>query len=405
MKRICLISGAHLSSNPRIIKEADALHAHGYTLQVLTTQSVPLVVKFDDELRKVKPWPVYELKVHEMGLLKRAKYRLQRKMAQQAVLRGECSVDTFGRAFAPWSDFHLKEIVKFKPDLIIAHTLPSLAVAMLASQKMQIPYAFDMEDYHPGEQAGTVEEISNQLALRLLREGLPQARYLTAASPLIASEAEKEFRLSGIKTILNCFPLVKLSQSTRAEGDVALYWFSQVLGHDRGLQDIMKACGKLRGSFSLHLRGYLDGPTRQKIALQIATLNLEEKCHFLPWCSPAELLKLTQQYDVGLALENPQILNRDICITNKILSYPNAGLAIAASRTRGQEWVMNQSPEMGFLYETGNIDALSEELQYWIDHREALKKAKQEARRAAEERFCWEKEEPKFLEVVGKVLK
>jgi glycosyltransferase involved in cell wall biosynthesis len=87
-----------------------------------------------------------------------------------------------------------------------------------------------------------------------------------------------------------------------------------------------------------------------------------------------------------------------------MLTYPNAGLAIAATKTRGQEWIMSQYPDMGFLYDSRDVAALRNGLQKWIDHPELIMKAKRAARQAAEERFCWEKESPRFLECVEKVL-
>ena len=38
-RRVCLVSGGHPSSNPRLVKEADALAAAGYELTVVHAQS------------------------------------------------------------------------------------------------------------------------------------------------------------------------------------------------------------------------------------------------------------------------------------------------------------------------------------------------------------------------------
>ena len=39
---------------------------------------------------------------------------------------------------------------------------------------------------------------------------------------------------------------------------------------------------------------------------------------FLLWpCAPDEMIRAAAEFDVGLALEQPSSLNRDLCLTNK----------------------------------------------------------------------------------------
>jgi glycosyltransferase involved in cell wall biosynthesis len=406
-KKICLISGGHLSSNPRLIKEADTLHTLGNDVHVLTAQSVPLVVGFDEVFQRQKPWAVRHVQVYRWSWLKRFQRKKRKARGGEAILKGDDSLGAFQDYISPWSDLHLKEIEFYRPDFIIAHTLPSLVTAAIAKEKWGIPFGFDLEDYHPGEREGGFNEPDNQRARVILRSLLPKASYVSAASPQISAETEREFGQKEISVILNCFPLDR--QKEKAIGDrkgdgVSLYWFSQVLGLDRGLQEVIEACSKLKGKFSLHMRGYLDVQVEREIKSLALRLRISDRCHFLPWCSPLELMSRTRDHDIGLAVERQQPLNRNLCITNKILSYPVAGLAVAASKTDGQDWVIQQAPGMGFLYRPGNVDELSSGIQKWIDHPELLHAAKRAAWEAAQEKFCWEKEKDQLISVINRVL-
>ena len=63
--------------------------------------------------------------------------------------------------------------------------------------------------------------------------------------------------------------------------------------------------------------------------------GVPEQIHFHPIVPPEALLACASVHDVGLCLEVPLSANKDACISNKIFVYMLAGLAIVASRTRG----------------------------------------------------------------------
>jgi hypothetical protein len=75
-----------------------------------------------------------------------------------------------------------------KPDLIVAHNLGALYPAYVLSKKWQIPFNFDVEDYHPGEFIR--HDAKNEKARRefLMKRLLPKASAITCASPLIGEQ-------------------------------------------------------------------------------------------------------------------------------------------------------------------------------------------------------------------------
>ncbi len=404
MKRICLISGGHVASNPRLVKEADTLHAAGFEVLALGASSLAEISKLDEALMRNRAWTLHNTTRAGGGILPRAWKRLTMSRAAAAVRRGDTSPSTLLHAVAPWGGPHLETIRQFSPDLIIAHTLPALAIAAAAARNVPCPYAFDMEDYHPGERNGGLDDPENHLAFCVLRTLLPGAVYVTAASPGIAEKTMRSLGVALVEPILNVFPHqppIHIPPRERRPGGISLYWFSQTIGWDRGLQDALAACARLKGDFQLHLRGHASEPIRHVLG---KTPQLDGRLFLHPQVSPDELFQRTAEHDVGLALEPNDTLNRDLCISNKILLYPAAGLAVAASRTQGQAWVMQQAPEMGFLYAPGNAAALARGVQAWMDDPPHLQSAKEAARRAAKEKFCWERESSRFLRRVEDAL-
>ena len=109
-------------------------------------------------------------------------------------------------------------------------------------------------------------------------------------------------------------------------------------------------------------------------------------------------------HDIGFAGETPLIRNKDLTVSNKILYYLLAGLAVVASDTAGQREVAVQAPGGVFLYPSGDAPALAARLNALLGSADALSQAKSAALDAAEGTFCWERQEKALLESINRVL-
>jgi hypothetical protein len=106
-----------------------------------------------------------------------------------------------------------------------------------------------------------------------------------------------------------------------------------------------------------------------------------------PGRSPEEIC---QDYDIGLALEQPEVFIRDICLCYKPFTYLIAGLAIAATMTRGQKLLVEDIGDAGLLYEPGDVESLAAGLTTWMTNPAKLQQAKLTAWNAAVRRWHWE---------------
>lgn len=114
-----------------------------------------------------------------------------------------------------------------------------------------------------------------------------------------------------------------------------------------------------------------------------------------------EVLKIIAQHHIGLALEQKQPLNRDLTVTNKILQYLLCGLAVAATDTEGQREVAVRAAGAVQLCGAENPAGLAKILNGWAGDLTSLQNARVLARKAAEERYCWENETPKLVRLVA----
>lgn len=102
------------------------------------------------------------------------------------------------------------------------------------------------------------------------------------------------------------------------------------------------------------------------------------------------MLSRIAEHDIGFAGEMQYCKNKEHTVSNKILHYLLAGLAVVASDTAGQREVQEQAKEAVRLYPAGDPQALARKLNMLLSSPEDLCRAKAAALAAAEHTFCWE---------------
>jgi len=293
--------------------------------------------------------------------------------------------------------WQFQEALKAKADLYIAHNAGAIAVAADAAKKNDAKFAFDAEDFHRGE---NLSDLVKRALILIEDHYLPIADYITAASPLIAKEYEQLYKKS-ISTILNVFPKPNLPQMEKQNfNGLKLFWFSQTIGFDRGIEVVIEAMGKINNPLlSLHLLGNHN----EQIKIQFNELAINfglqtSQLHFYPPISSDEIFAFANQFDIGLATETGIPFNRDICLTNKIFTYVQSGLAVIASDTSAQSKLILDYPQLGLIYKKKECNQLVSIISRYLIAPQDLQIAKQNSLKIAQEVFNWEIEEQRFLQ-------
>jgi glycosyltransferase involved in cell wall biosynthesis len=400
-KRICLVSPGHLASNPRLVKEADALHEAGFAVRVVAGDVTPGVRPLDATILARAPWPVAKV---ELGP---RPFQLARRVRQG--LAGRAHVIAGVRA-AEWAHSpitgSLARVAEAQPaDLYIAHCLPALPAAARAARRHGAKLGFDAEDDHVGELEDTPENRPEiQIRRRIEGHYLPQCQHLTAASPGIARAYRDRYGVT-MTPILNVFPLAQAPADAPAgryrkrSDSLSVYWFSQTIGPGRGLEPFVKAMGKLRGRATLSLRGsdFLGYSARLKALA--ADAGVADSVRFLPSAPPDDMARLAAHHDIGLASELETPPNRAISLTNKIFVYLLAGIPVLLSDTPAQRELAIDLGEAARVVDLTDPDSVASVLCSLADA-EALAAAKCAARRLAQTRFNWDIEKQRLLQRV-----
>jgi hypothetical protein len=414
--RVALVSGSHLCSNPRAVKEADALSAAGFEVVVLGGAYVGGLKERDLAIAFERPWTyevAYDL-TRSAGA--RLRFKLQRRL-------GLFLWDKLGLANR-WQIFYgtgslRRAVRRLDADLTIAHWEAGLP-AVLAQLGRGGRVGIDMEDWFsedllPSARVVRPVRMIAEFEETLLRHGV----HSSCPSEAMADALVARHGCRRPVVIRNVFPrserasidgkwkdrpdMAKWSRrhdaaaGRPAAAPVSIHWFSQTIGPGRGLEEFLKAAGDLSGEYEIHLRG-----DSEKYAHWLATLandRVRKRLRVHPMVGNDELLSRIAEHDVGFAGEHPDPPSRDLTITNKFLQYLQGGLAVVASATAGQKEGAREAQGAVSLYSHGDSNRLREALQRLIHDRAKLTVMRAAAWEAGG-RLCWENEAPRLVEAV-----
>ena len=411
-RTIVIVTIGQPSTNPRMVKEYAALKQAGYRVKVLYAYWADWALTTDVALLAEKPFDPDDF------ILVGGSPRVQKGIYQFSRLYFKCSrfftLKTSLPFFWKWAlnrpaFFLARKAKKEKADLYIAHNLAALPAAMAAADKWRALCAFDAEDYHLGQVEATAGK-EYQLVKRLEETFMPRCVYVSAASPLIARTYAERLGIGPVLVINNVFSIQSLQPEPvpyRRGETLKLFWFSQTVGPDRGLETVIAAMGTLRtGDVCCSILGSCSESEKQRLlSLAVSSGINAEQLQFIDPVSPDEIFRVAASHHIGLAMETNRTLNRRIALTNKLFTYPLSGLAIIATDTPGQRDFLQRYPGIGQLYTDGDIAALASLLEAFLADPGMLNQHRLQAWNYAKATLNWEKEQLNLLQQIAIVMK
>lgn len=398
IKKICLITPGHISSNPRLVKEAIALHHAGWSIHIIFTQYMDYLVYEDTKILKAHPEWTYDhllwTPTHKTLRLKSAIVQRLAKLISPILRISNLLINR---------NYHwqLKTAIKSHADLYIAHNLGTLPVAINASKKNKARCGFDAEDFHRNEVSNDPNHPDVRLKTFIEDKYLEQTDYITAASPLICKAYKSLYPDLNPIIINNVFELKYQPKLNLIKNKcLKLFWFSQTIGKNRGLEEVIEAINLISNPLiELHLLGNLSVQN----AIYFNGLANFSIIYYKP-ISANQIFELANTFDIGLALEPGFCTNNKIALSNKIFTYLISGLAIIASDTQAQKEFMNSNTLIGELYSIGDVTALAGIITKLFNDRELLNNYRKNAYQLAQSKYNWEIEQKKFLAIIKSLI-
>ncbi|MEO6731312.1 MAG: glycosyltransferase [Ferruginibacter sp.] len=404
MKKIVLITTGQPATNPRIVKEADALQNAGYEVIVLYCFFISWALDKEKVLLKQVSWK-YQMVGGSPGDKKKCYFftRLRSKLA--GILTAFCGPGFLlaERIQARAYDELLNEAKKIKADWYIGHNLGALAVAVNAAVFHGAKAGFDFEDHYRGENDPSEIKTLKRIAF-LENKYVSSLSYFSAASEMIIAATKKNHPTfkGDIVTLLNCFPLQQqpaLKEKGANDHTLNLFWFSQTIGTNRGLETLINALKILKDpSIHVTLAGRCNDDMERYIKTNAG--EIQPNIHFAGIVQPETLPEFASHFDVGMAIELDKPVNRDMCLTNKIFTYLLAGNAVILSET-SMQLSFNREYHIGESFAVNDEHALAEKIKGY-HHHQKLNEQKQHNYELARTRLNWENESRGLLTILDK---
>ena len=151
--KICIVSSKHVSYNPRVIKEADALSSAGHGVTVVTVCNNYAQAILDQGITTSRSWRLLTVKSRRQGGGGIEHFRWLCFGIRQRLFSGYLTRLTLGNGVAERAQGReypelLRLACSVMADLYIAHHAECLGAAYTAARRHNARFAFDAEDFH-----------------------------------------------------------------------------------------------------------------------------------------------------------------------------------------------------------------------------------------------------------------
>ena len=403
-KKILFISSANLTTNPRLQKELKIAVEQGHEVDFVGFYSRNWSDKVDSTIIKDINANFHYISATRKPFLKwffsTAFETISRKIYK--LRKEQLKINAYAHSKRTILIQQFLKKNKKKYDIIIAHTLATLYPAYILAKKQNIPFTFDIEDYHPGEII--YRDGKNEIERRkfLMQELLPKASYITYASPLIGEYSLKllnsQLPTLNSQLINNCFSETEFQFKENNSKKIKFVWFSQNISKGRGLELILPALAKFKAHVEVNLIGNLYQGFYDTFLYEFSDF-----VKIIPPLPQKELNLKLSEFDIGLAIEISSVdLNKDIALSNKIFAYAQAGLYIFATNTKAQKQFLQEHSQLGISVKQEVLN-ISNEIEIIIKNILKIRQQKKE-RYNYSQKLSWEKESEKLVKIWNEIL-
>ncbi len=407
MAAICLITPSQLSTNPRLVKEADALTEAGHDVSVICTRMVAWANETDREFAG-RRWTVRAC--IPLGAFERPLPRVyraaRRRVARKAYDGGLTAQRVVESAWHEVTPELIRAAREVPADLYIAHYPAALPAAAQAARSRGVVYAYDAEDFHLGDPPDSPAfDAVRSLTRRIEGRYLGGAAYVTAASPGIADAYVAEYGIPRPTVLLNVFPRANAPECATSRGSAtpgpSIYWFSQTIGKDRGLECAVRAIALAQSRPHLYVRGRMAAGFDGTIRSLCEECGVLDRLHILAPGAPSSLERLAANYDVGLASETGDTPNHRIALANKIFTYLLGGIPVLLSDIQSHEVLANMLGDVARVFRREDPPALAHAIDsLLLDTDEAIAHRRRRSWELGQNQFNWDQHKHGLLDAV-----
>lgn len=314
MTQIALVCVSPLQHDSRVLRHAALLVGAGYEVRIFAQSPLPAV----------PPAPVTVIP----GPGSDTRVRLGMVLRQAPASLVPASADLL-YWLSPSRLAARRDLLRFKPDLIIANDWRALPLAFAATRDCGARIIYDSHEFAPEEFADSWRwrVLARQHVVRIEDRYIREADAVATVSDGIADALAQRYGLRR-PTVISNTPAWQETAFRPTTRPITVLYHGAVVPR-RGLDTLIESVsrwpedfrlvirGPAQGGFDQHLR-HLAGPFGERIALE-------------PPVPPDQLISTAAQADIGIFLLSNSTTHARFAMPNKIFEYMQAGLMVISS--------------------------------------------------------------------------
>jgi glycosyltransferase involved in cell wall biosynthesis len=202
------------------------------------------------------------------------------------------------------------------------------------------------------------------------------------------------------------YPILKLSETFQRQPQKRIIYLGG-MARIRGLVEVIEAfalVAKKHPDWELCLVGSSRPASFEQELKELAgKLGVEAQVKFVAWVPYEEKERLSSQASMGVITYLP-CSNNTSCLPNKLFDYMLVGLPVVASNFPLYREVVEPN-RCGLTVDPTRPEEIARALEHLIEHPREARQMGENGRRAVLEKYNWETESQKLLQIYDAVLK
>lgn len=375
--KVAVLSFSRIARDRRVLRQCALLDAMGHR---------PLVIAYADEGETIpfslKSWPVP----------RPTTWHRLKTVARQAPAHLGSKAARAGFWIEPRYRWALSELMRFRPDFVIANDWPALVVAAALKEKTGASIHYDTHEFATLEFDESLwwRLIYKPMVTHLERAYIGAASSISTVGPRLSEALQARYDLAVAPLVVRNIPdRITPREPFTTAWPLRILYHGQILP-DRGLEALIDSMPRWHVQHKLTIRGdghasYLAGLRRR-----VAETGCNSFVVFEPAVSPCEVMPLaSRSADLGVHFTPLGTKQRHFSLPNKFFEYVGSGLAVAVSPGADLKRIV-ESYGVGVVSRDASAAAIAEAINGLT--RELVVNFKAKARNAART-LCWENEQ------------
>jgi glycosyltransferase involved in cell wall biosynthesis len=401
--RVYFVTRKGLTHNGRIFKQARSLTAAGYDVVLFGIR-----LEHAPAGERREGYEIVRLRARTLTDRLRALRRRGVPDDRPAVMGGS-PPGRLARVLRPLGFVHLlwdlhrltlREVARRDPPSIVhANDLDSLLTGLVLARRYDVPLVYDAQEFYPG--VHRLPAWCQRLLIAYERALIKRPARVIAVNAAIARVMEDAYGRPIDAVVLNCAPYVEdpraggrtLRERLALPAHVPVYLYCGGLAAQRGIENTVLALQHVAAGVLVILG---EGPLKAGLEALVAREGLQDRVFFFDFVAHDDVTAMIASADVGVVPIENAGTNHYLCSPSKLFHYIQAELPVASSDFPVLRSIVADH-EVGALFDPASPRSIAAALDYLVadpDRQAAIR----ERLRSLKRRYCWEREEERFLE-------